>query len=121
MFEILNLCSNSVRFDIAHFCTYFGLRSKLFHLDFFIIFVFRQNLITFLVFSRKTLLKGTFHVKTPKDFQVFHHGSENLNQIFSTDSPIKLKLRFRTSKLSKTKTRIFAAYCSFRVFRKTAY
>jgi hypothetical protein len=32
---------------------------------------------------------GTFHVKTPKNFQFFQHGSENRNQIFSTDSPIK--------------------------------
>jgi hypothetical protein len=37
------------------------------------------------------LTYGTFHVKTLKDFQIFHHGSESLNQIFSTDSPFKLK------------------------------
>jgi hypothetical protein len=42
--------------------------------------------------------------------QGWHHGSENLTQFFSTDSPIKLKKKSRKPKLSKTKTRIFTAY-----------
>jgi hypothetical protein len=42
---------------------------------------------------------GTFHVKTPKDFQFLP--PENLNQIFSTDFPINLKKIFITPKLSK--------------------
>ena len=42
--------------------------------------------------------------------QGWHHGSENLNQTFSIDSSINLKYRFRTTKLSKMKTRIFTAY-----------
>jgi hypothetical protein len=51
---------------------------------------------------------GSFHVKTPKDVTFFHHGSENLNQIFLMDSPINLKYRYILAKLSKMKTRIFA-------------
>jgi hypothetical protein len=42
--------------------------------------------------------------------QGWHHGSENLNQIFLMDSSIHLKYRFILAKLSKIKTRIFAAY-----------
>jgi hypothetical protein len=40
----------------------------------------------------------------------WHHGSENLIQIFLMDSSINLKYRFILAKLSKMETRIFAAY-----------
>jgi hypothetical protein len=33
-------------------------------------------------------------VKPPKDFKIFHHGSENLNQIFSTDPPNEVEVHF---------------------------
>jgi hypothetical protein len=49
---------------------------------------------------------GTFQVKLPEDFQFVHHGSENLNQIFSTDSSIHLKEKFISSKLLKVKTKM---------------
>jgi hypothetical protein len=64
---------------------------------------------------------GTFHVKTPKDVTCFHHGSENLNQIFLMDSPINLKYRFILAKLLKMKTQIFAAYWNFQVFHKITF
>jgi hypothetical protein len=59
---------------------------------------------------RLKIERGTFHVKTPKYDTFFHHGSENLNQIFLMDSPINLMCRFILAKLSKMKTRIIAAY-----------
>jgi hypothetical protein len=43
-----------------------------------------------------------------RSFQTFRF--PNLNQIFLMDSPINLKYRFILEKLSKMKTRIFAAY-----------
>jgi hypothetical protein len=64
---------------------------------------------------------GTFHVKKPKVVTFFRHGSENLNQIFLTDSPINLKYRFILAKLTKMKTRIFAAYWNFQVSHKTTF
>jgi hypothetical protein len=42
--------------------------------------------------------------------QGWHHGSENLSQNFLMDSPINLKYSYILAKLSKMKTRIFAAY-----------
>ena len=51
--------------------------------------------------------------------QGWHHGSENLRQIFFTDCSVNLKQRFRTPKSSKFKTRIFTAYSNFYVFQKT--
>jgi hypothetical protein len=57
-----------------------------------------ENILSFAYFKVLNLFKfrilkvpGTFHLKTPKNFRIFHYGSENLNQFVFMDSPIKLK------------------------------
>jgi hypothetical protein len=63
-----------------------------------------------------TLSLGTFQVKPPKDVTFFHHGSENLNQIFLMDSPINLKYRYFSSKTHENENSNFRSLLKFSGF-----